>query len=74
MIKWFSFLICWGYYGFSFRVIDKYGNEIWNDGSLNLILNHINESGNIYGLGNDFPNNSGKVNYSNDIIWRLLMV
>ena len=52
-------------------VIDKYGNEIWNDGSLNLILNHINESGNIYGFsGNDFPNNSGvKVNYNNDIIW-----
>ena len=52
-------------------VIDKYGNEIWNDGYLNFILNHVNEYGNIYGLSTvDFPIHTGsKINYDNNFIW-----
>ena len=30
-------------------IIDKNGNEIWNDGYFNFIMNHVNEHGNIYG-------------------------
>ena len=31
-------------------ILDKYGNEIWNDDGFQFMLNHINEHGNIYGL------------------------
>jgi len=49
-------------------VIDQYGNEIWNDGYLDFILNHINESGNIYGLsGFNWPLNTGtKISWTHD--------
>ena len=52
-------------------IIDRYGNEIWNDGQSLFILSHINESGNIYGLsGVDYPYNSGtKVNTDMDFVW-----
>ena len=57
-------------------VIDKNGNEIWNDGSLSFILNHINEYGNVYGLSNvDYPLHTGsKISWNHnygmmDFIW-----
>ena len=55
-------------------VIDKYGNEIWNtgeEGSIDLIINHINKFGNIYGLSAyNYPNNTGaKINYDRDFLW-----
>ena len=61
-------------------IIDKYGNEIWNDGILlenvgwfsdGFILNHINEYGNIYGYcGLNFPYNTGmKANTDMDVVW-----
>jgi len=55
-------------------VIDKYGNEIWNSGepgSFDFILNHINESGNMYGLSvYDYPYHTGtKINYDIDFLW-----
>jgi hypothetical protein len=55
-------------------VIDKYGNEIWNtgeEGSFDLIINHINKFGNIYGLSNyNYPNNTGtKTNYDRSFLW-----
>ena len=61
-------------------IIDKYGNEIWNDGILlenegwfsdGFILNHINEYGNISGYsGLNYPNNTGtKINFDLDFLW-----
>ena len=49
-------------------VIDKNGNEIWNDGYLRFILNHINEYGNVYGLSNtNYPLNTGtKISWLHD--------
>ena len=41
-------------------IIDKDGNEIWNDKDSNFLLNHINEFGNISGYSNtDYPLNTG---------------
>jgi hypothetical protein len=41
-------------------LIDKVGNEIWNDGDGQFMLVHVNEFGNIYGLSTlDSPNNNG---------------
>ena len=56
-------------------VIDKYGNEIWNDGYLSFIINHINEYGNVYGLSNyNWPLYSGSQiswthEYDLDFVW-----
>ncbi len=61
-------------------IIDKYGNEIWNDGILlenegwlsdGFILNHINEYGNISGYsGLNYPYNTGmKANTDMDVVW-----
>ena len=41
-------------------IVDIDGNEIWNDGYLNFIMNHVNENGNIYGSsGSSWPRNTG---------------
>jgi len=61
-------------------IIDKYGNEIWNDGILlenegwlsdGFMLNHINEYGNISGYsGLNYPYNTGtKINFDLDFLW-----
>ncbi len=52
-------------------IIDRYGNEIWNDGESLFMLNHINNNGNIYGLsGVDYPYHSGtKVNTDMEFVW-----
>ena len=56
-------------------VIDKYGNEIWNDGYMSFMFNHINEYGNVYGYSNrNWPQNSGSQiswihNYNASFIW-----
>ena len=57
-------------------IIDKYGNEIWNSGILldnedGVMLNHINEYGNISGYsGLNYPNNTGtKINFDLDFLW-----
>jgi len=61
-------------------IIDKYGNEIWNDGILlenegwlsdGVMLNHINEYGNISGYsGLNYPYNTGtKINFDLDFLW-----
>ena len=60
-------------------IIDKYGNEIWNDGfwenegwtSGGFMLNHINEYGNISGYsGLNYPYNTGtKINFDLDFLW-----
>ena len=34
-------------------ILDKYGNEIWNDDGFQFMLNHVNEHGNIYGFSSD---------------------
>tara|TARA_S200000501_G_scaffold127427_2_gene120381 strand:- start:6324 stop:8672 length:2349 start_codon:yes stop_codon:yes gene_type:complete len=53
-------------------IIDKNGNEIWNDGYFNFIMNHVNEHGNIYGSsGTSWPRNTGiKIDYDRNIIWK----
>ena len=53
-------------------IIDINGNEIWNDGYLNFILNHVNKSGNIYGSsGSNWPRNTGiKIDFDRNIIWK----
>ena len=52
-------------------MIDKVGNEIWNDGEGQFMLVHVSEFGNIYGLSSiDSPNNHGmKTNANMDILW-----
>ena len=56
-------------------VIDKFGNEIWNDGNLSFILNHINEYGNLYGMSNvNWPQHTGSKiswnhNYDISFLW-----
>jgi len=57
-------------------IIDKYGNEIWNSGILlenedGVMLNHINEYGNISGYsGLNYPYNTGtKINFDLDFLW-----
>jgi hypothetical protein len=58
----------------SSAVIDISGNEIWNtgeEGEIEFILNHINESGNMYGMSvYDFPYHTGtKINYDLDFLF-----
>ena len=58
----------------SSAVIDISGNEIWNtgeEGGIEFILNHINESGNMYGMSvYDFPYHTGtKINYDLDFLF-----
>ena len=57
--------------GLSSAIIDRYGNEIWNDGGFQFQLNHINEHGNIYGFSViDYPLNTGmKANFDMDVLW-----
>jgi len=52
-------------------IIDKYGNEIWNDGNAQFMLVHVNEFGNIYGISAlDLPHNFGiKVNADMETLW-----
>jgi len=52
-------------------ILDKYGNEIWNDDGFQFMLNHINEHGNIYGFSSDsYPLNTGmKTNSDIDVLW-----
>ena len=52
-------------------ILDKYGNEIWNDDGFQFMLNHINKHGNIYGFSsNSFPLNTGmKTNSDIDVVW-----
>ena len=51
---------------------DKNGREIWNDRNLNLITNHVNEYGQIFGCSfYDFPRNTGSlINYDNQYQWQ----
>ena len=53
-------------------VFDKNGKEIWNDRYLDLITNHVNKYGQIFGCSfNNFPANTGSlVNYNNDYQWQ----
>ena len=53
-------------------IVDIDGNEIWNDGYLNFIMNHVNENGNVYGLsGSSWPLNTGiKIDFDRNIIWK----
>ena len=52
-------------------IIDKYGNEIWNDAGFNMQLNYVNEYGNLYGFSiTDYPLNTGmKTNMDMDVVW-----
>ena len=52
-------------------VIDKEGNEIWNDGSYKFKINHVDEYGTLYGNSDhSFPANTAcKINYDMDILW-----
>ena len=53
-------------FGWPVKVIDKYGNEIWNAQS--LYLNHINDHGKLY--GNYLNGRAGEHNYlSNEYLW-----
>ncbi len=53
-------------------IVDIDGKEIWNDGYLNFIMNHVNENGNIYGSsGSSWPRNTGiKIDFDRNIIWK----
>ena len=53
-------------------VFDSDGTEIWNDGYIDFITNHVSEYGQISGCSfNNFPQNTGAViNYDNQYIWR----
>ena len=55
-------------------IIDRYGNEVWNDGGFQFLLNHINEYGNIYGFSViDYPLNTGmKGNMNMDVVWNTM--
>ncbi|SVD65121.1 uncharacterized protein METZ01_LOCUS417975, partial [marine metagenome] len=55
-------------------IIDKQGNEIWNDGDFDFLLNHINEYGNISGFSTiNYPFNTGmKANTDMDVVWSTL--
>jgi len=52
-------------------IIDKFGNEIWNDGSGQFMLVHVNKYGNLYGLSSiDSPNNNGiRTNANLEFLW-----
>ena len=53
-------------------IVDIDGKEIWNDGYLNFIMNHVNDHGNIYGSsGSSWPRNTGiKIDFDRNIIWK----
>ena len=53
-------------------VYDESGRCIWHDGDLDVMMNYVNEYGQIFGFsGNNWPNRTGiEFNYFNDIIWR----
>ena len=52
-------------------VIDKYGNEIWNDDGYKFKINHVDEYGSLYGNSDhSFPENTAcKINYDMNILW-----
>ena len=60
--------------GLSSAIIDRHGNEIWNDGGFQFQLNHINKHGNIYGFSViDYPLNTGmKANFDMDVLWNTM--
>ena len=51
---------------------DSDGRCIWHDGDLDVMLNSVNEYGQLFGFsGYNWPNRTGiEFNYSNDIIWK----
>ena len=53
-------------------VIDRYGNEIWNDGEFSFKINHVDDYGAIYGNSDHlYPDYSAsKINYDMDFLWR----
>ena len=53
-------------------VIDRQGREIWNDGYMSFIMNHVNKHGNVYGSSSsNWPRNTGiKIDYDRNIIWK----
>ena len=55
-------------------IIDKYGNEVWNDDGFQFMLNHINDHGNMYGMSTiSYPLNTGmKGNTDMDVVWATL--
>ncbi|MAQ86659.1 MAG: hypothetical protein CMG23_00345 [Candidatus Marinimicrobia bacterium] len=52
-------------------VIDKHGNEIWNDDGYKFKINHVDEYGSLYGNSDhSFPENTAcKINYDMNILW-----
>ena len=52
-------------------VIDKHGNEIWNDDGYKFKINHVDEYGTLYGNSDhSFPENTAcKINYDMNILW-----
>ena len=52
-------------------VIDKHGNEIWNDDGYKFKINHVDEYGILYGNSDhSFPENTAcKINYDMNILW-----
>jgi len=52
-------------------IINKDGDEIWNDGDFEFILNRINENGNMFGYSTtNYPLNTGmKTNFDMDVAW-----
>ena len=53
-------------------VIDRNGNEIWNDGDLNVMLNYSDNIGRLFGAQDvDWAWTSGiKFNFNNEVVWR----
>lgn len=58
-------------WGFRSGMIDADGNEVWHDNNSTIMMNHINEYGQMFGFGIfDYPNNTGiEFNRDIDLIW-----
>ena len=52
-------------------VIDRHGNEIWNDAEYSFKINHVDQYGAIYGNSDHlFPDfTATKINYNMDFLW-----
>ena len=59
-------------WGFQSGIMDGYGNEIWNDGDANFMMNHVDEYGQIFGFStDDYPNKTGTaINMNTDYVWQ----
>ena len=67
----YEYTIFSDWYGDRSAVINLEGNEIWNSGDSEFMMNHVNEFGQLFGCSQiDFPNNTGvEINYNQEVVW-----